>query len=343
MLNSETRFSLDLQKAQSQVSIPVMLGDTAKSLIISLNDGGEPYYIKNGVLAMISIKRPMETILQEFCIIIDNTTIRYDFSQNESTAAVEGPHNCEITLIGTDGRRLSSAWFTMVVSSNVVDRDDINLSDDDYTALNAMLAKEAERESAESERIAAEDLRDAAEDQREVTEGLRESAEEIRVSSEKDRKNAEALRETAEIERETFVSAFTKEINAQVELIIAIAKLINLAKGFNDYRTLVDDLNEANDNAYKVGQSLFIVTKGVPDVWVVSVEKESVYYSYIDDDTIARELEINGTIQIGNGWIKVPPDSDVELMEFRCRLDEAENNIDELSNIFDTNSLNFII
>lgn len=48
-------------------------------------------------------------------------------------------------------------------------------------------------------------------------------------------------------------------------------------------------------------------------------------------------------VAVRGGWIQPPPATTVELMELRCRADTAEEKIEELSNIFDTNSLNFII
>jgi hypothetical protein len=49
------------------------------------------------------------------------------------------------------------------------------------------------------------------------------------------------------------------------------------------------------------------------------------------------------TVEVRGGWIQPPPATTVELMELRCRADAAEEKIRELSGIFDTNSLNFII
>mgnify|MGYP003303015551 CR=1 FL=1 len=48
-------------------------------------------------------------------------------------------------------------------------------------------------------------------------------------------------------------------------------------------------------------------------------------------------------VAVRGGWIQPPPPTTVELMELRHRTDIAEERIEELSNIFDTNSLNFII
>lgn len=57
-----------------------------------------------------------------------------------------------------------------------------------------------------------------------------------------------------------------------------------------------------------------------------------------------------GKVAIRGGRIAPPSDVDMELMELRCRADSAEQEceslreeIRELKNIFDTNSLNFLI
>ncbi len=48
-------------------------------------------------------------------------------------------------------------------------------------------------------------------------------------------------------------------------------------------------------------------------------------------------------VEIRNGWIRPPSDTKIELMELRLRTDAAENEIERLSGLFDTNSLNFLI
>lgn len=57
-----------------------------------------------------------------------------------------------------------------------------------------------------------------------------------------------------------------------------------------------------------------------------------------------------GKVEVRNGRINPPPTTAVEFMEMRCRIDalerknrELEQKVEELSNIFDTNSLNFLI
>ena len=143
MNSSNHRFTLDMHSAQSQISIPVMLGDTGRTLRITLSDGSNPYVIADGCLAKISIVRPTvdntRTRLEEFCTIEGNATIVYPFSEN--TCAVEGIHDCDITLYGLDGNIITSPRFSMVVSERVVRSDDIVLTDEDRTAMDAILAE----------------------------------------------------------------------------------------------------------------------------------------------------------------------------------------------------------
>lgn len=180
MIFSKYRFTLDMQVAHSQIAIPVTVGDTAKTFYISLTDGGEPFEIADGSLAMLTIRRPTGTFLQAFCPIKNNSTIVYDFMQNENTAAVEGIHKCELTLYGPTSEVIASPWFTMVVSQRVVNGDNLNITDENRTAIDSMLAAEASRQAAEEARIKAESYRHDAE-------GGRITAEHGRVDAESKR------------------------------------------------------------------------------------------------------------------------------------------------------------
>lgn len=163
---SKFRFTLDLHSIQSQASIPVMVGDTSVTLIITITDGGLPYHIEDGCLAKISIKRPTGTHLEEFCIVKNNAVVEYAFSQNENTCAVPGVHICDIILYGADGGVVGTPRFTMVVSERVIRFDDIVLTDEDFTASEAMMKQEAVRQEQERLRVIAEEKRVSAEEER---------------------------------------------------------------------------------------------------------------------------------------------------------------------------------
>lgn len=201
MNSSKFRFTLDLHSTQSQYSIPVMLGDTGVTLLISITDGGVPYIITDGCLAKLSIKRPKGTYLEEFCTIKNNAIIEYPFAQNENTCAEEGIHYCDVTLYSPDGEKLGGPRFTMVVSENVVRRDDIELTVDDYTAVDAMVKAEATRQYAENARDTAEKTRKTNENNRTTNEDVRISNEEERNINENDRRLYESERVLNENER----------------------------------------------------------------------------------------------------------------------------------------------
>lgn len=177
MIYSKHRFTLEIQAAHSQIAVPVKLGDTGTKLYIALTDGGKPFIIPDGTLAMLTVHRPTGTFLQAFCSIRNNTTVIYDFMQNENTAAVEGIHNCELTLYGgTTGSIISTSWFTMNVSPRVVNDDSLNITDENQNAFNAMIAAEASRQANEESRVNAEAKRVLAEEARARAEEARESA-----------------------------------------------------------------------------------------------------------------------------------------------------------------------
>ncbi len=184
---SKFRFTLDLHSIQSQASIPVMVGDTSVTLIISITDGGLPYHIEDGCLAKISIKRPTGTHLEEFCVVKNNAVVEYAFSQNENTCAVPGVHVCDIILYGADGGVVGTPRFTMVVSERVIRFDDIVLTDTDFTASEAMMKQEAVRQMQETTRQAQETTRQAQETTRQDQERMRVIAEEGRVAAEAER------------------------------------------------------------------------------------------------------------------------------------------------------------
>lgn len=227
MYSSTYRFTLDLHSTVSQISLPVTIGDTNRAFNIRLADGGLPYTIEDGCVAMITFKRPGGTVLHEFCSIERNTLISYNFSQNANTAAEEGLHTCELVLysgnikirydengdICTDeegniildenGEILASPWFTMIVSGRAA-KDTLDLSSEDKNVVDAMYVNEAARLSNEEARSNAEKERDEAEIARYENEygnlekGIvgRKYAEIAREEAEKARKEAENGRKT---------------------------------------------------------------------------------------------------------------------------------------------------
>lgn len=151
------RFSLSMQSTQSQVSLPILFNDTARTLLIKLVDNGKPYYINDGCRAVFYAQKADGKILVNDCVIEKNAKIRYDFTAQ--TASAEGISKCEIRLYGANGRLITSPKFIMVVDSRVVYDDQVIASYNEFTTLDAIIATEQQRVEAEKARVEAENAR----------------------------------------------------------------------------------------------------------------------------------------------------------------------------------------
>lgn len=69
--------------------------------------------------------------------------------------------------------------------------------------------------------------------------------------------------------------------------------------GYDSYQTMIMAFNSLGNDVYKVGQDILILTTGVPDLWIYSVELESQLYNYTDDEIFVNELLARGYVQIG--------------------------------------------
>lgn len=194
------RITLDIHRHQSQVSIPVMYGDTAVRLLVTLSDGGTPYTIGKSCWAQFVAEKPdVDEPLLRNCIIENGTTIRLDF--DNGIADVAGVYNCEIRLYGAEGK-ITSPCFTMVVDPRVV----ADYVGDDMAA-NGFIDQIGTTMAAFLE----------AEEKRDTAETARDTAEQERATAEKERETAEVARQTAEEERKTAYNEIDEKIANKVE------------------------------------------------------------------------------------------------------------------------------
>lgn len=210
------RFTLDIHRTKSQVSIPVMFRDTGIKFYISLTDGGKPYFIEDGCRAVFSAKKHDGETLFNDCIIEDNTRIRYDFT--EQTTNCEGMMNCEIRLYGTDGELITTPAFVVVVDHRVVYDSEVLDSYSEATTLDSIITTERSRVDAEITRVDSEAGRIAAENARVVAEDVRVNAENARVAAETERATEEKERDKAE----------EKRIANEAERVAAFASMLGM-------------------------------------------------------------------------------------------------------------------
>lgn len=156
---SKYRFTLDIHKVKSQVSIPVLLGDTNIQFIISLNDGGTPYQIAEGCTVMFAGKKPSGRFVYHKCEIEKNRII-YTF--NENTTSELGLVNCELRMYGKTKGSLTIPRFFIMVEENVLSDDEIAgyiENTPDLGGLKDIYLSEINRVNAELGREAAEEVR----------------------------------------------------------------------------------------------------------------------------------------------------------------------------------------
>lgn len=135
MTYTEHKFTLDVNKTVSQVSLSVKKGDTARRLLISLMQSGYPYHITTDCYAVLSAIKPDGCVIFNNCTI-ENCVIGYDFTAQ--TVAAVGLVNCEVIVYGASGVQLSSASFDIIVEeSNYAAVE----SSSEATALAALIAE----------------------------------------------------------------------------------------------------------------------------------------------------------------------------------------------------------
>lgn len=123
---------------------------------------------------------------------------------------------------------------------------------------------------------------------------------------------------------------------------------------FKNYRGLIfgDDSKRIGcdkSGVLRIGATEISISSKTDSIMPVLFNGVSGVYkaTFTDSDGEAYEL---ANVTVRGGRICPPPENAVDFMELRCRLDlieemhvELQRQIRDLSNIFDTNSLNFLI
>ena len=194
---STYRFTLDLHKHQSQMSVAVFQYDTAVRLSIGITDGGVPYHLEDGVIARLVGEKANGTPIVHNCSIEENSRIIYTF--NKATSDIVGIVNCQIRFYKVTGGveeevfKLTAPKFIIVVGERVGENIDSDTGDgefsEQFSALDNLFVNESARVLAEKGRAEAEAVRAEAEQDRAEAEAGRAVAEAKRVKAEKERES----------------------------------------------------------------------------------------------------------------------------------------------------------
>lgn len=83
---------------------------------------------------------------------------------------------------------------------------------------------------------------------------------------------------------------------------LSIAKGAQQAKSFHNYQKLIETFNAAAQGEYKQGQSLYIGTLNVPDVWVYTAFPAGFppqIYTYTTDEAFINALKSSAGVRVG--------------------------------------------
>lgn len=87
--------------------------------------------------------------------------------------------------------------------------------------------------------------------------------------------------------------------NATADEAKAIAQGSQRAIGFATLQAAITALNGYSNTQLKVGDNVYIVETGAPDLWVAAVEQNSVAYNYTTNDAFNDDLVENTLVQVG--------------------------------------------
>lgn len=115
----------------------------------------------------------------------------------------------------------------------------------------------------------------------------------------------------------TVVSAIN-EVNS-------IAKQANKAEGFASYSALITALNSASATEYNIGQSFYIQTLNVPDLWIIGIESSSSSYTYTTDDAFITATSASGGQQVGYYKLAQLETQKVDLTNYSTKAETVSN------------------
>ncbi len=302
---SEYRFTLDLQKHQSQQSIDVFKGDTAVRLRISLTDGGKPYKIGQGSYAVFFGKRADNVPLLHSCTFDENRTeIIYEFEG--STSFVSGVVDCQCRLYGADQKLITAPRFSIVVAEPIVDgEEEIEIPPSTLTAIDDIILNE-------NNRVNAETGRSNAEATRVFNEGVREDNEQTRQDNENARMLAD---ETRKEEHQAAIAEINEKCDSTLESLDehADARLGELKEEVNKVseemgRYCIELGDTVNHAVFEMGE-----TRGQAAMMqMLFTEALSELWQY--KEVLTQEVEVNGetiyqkVIEVGKKYRIVPLD-----------------------------------
>lgn len=230
------------------------------------------------------------------------TDIPTEWTQDKVLDLLNNYYNDAIQKIGemntlkTDAKdtlvKAINEVFDEIASTNATIGDLSNLTTDEKTTIvGAINEVDAHANTAQQTADNAKDLANTgiskAEQAQATANGAVNTANEAKTTAQTAENNANSAVDTA------------NAANATADEAKAIAQGSQRAIGFATLQAAITALNGYSNTQLKVGDNVYIVETGVPDLWVAAVETNSVAYNYTTNDAFNDDLVENTLVQVG--------------------------------------------
>lgn len=331
--------TLELSREVSKSSLSVKKNDTnARRVQVTLTNNGGVVKLQNVVMAIVKAVKPDGTKIWNDCMINGDNIW---FMVTTQMINVPGDVTCEIEVTWKDETLLTTPTFNMHVFDTITTGVE---SQNEYNGIIQALAetinnREWSEAAANGSRISEEKSGQYAENSNNSAISASASAEaaaqhealtkEYRdftknyidefIAEQEGNNRTLALANTytngkvAELRGDTgYASNLSTPIRtnivAAINNVYSLAAQKNRAFSLMNYESMVDTFNTLSRDVFKAGQSLYIATVDVPDLWVYGeIDKPSdpdeedppVEYVYTTDEAIIDELVDKGFITVG--------------------------------------------
>ena len=105
----------------------------------------------------------------------------------------------------------------------------------------------------------------------------------------------------------------------------ALAEGKSKGVSYENIQAFVTDFNTLAKTSHKIGDTIYLQTAGVPDLWVYTIENTSSTYTYSTDDAFVSALKTNGYVQVGYFKVSALEGDKVDLTDYQKKTDNSLN------------------
>ena len=114
---------------------------------------------------------------------------------------------------------------------------------------------------------------------------------------------------------ENYVDGEISVLNDKINKLGNISNGSNIGVSYDSYTDMIGELNYASKNLLSVGNSIYIRTQNVPDLWVYNISTQSTHYTYSNDNALINALN-QGPVQIGHFLLAPLETQKVDLTDY---------------------------